>query len=449
MALKSLVYSKSKDMINSCLDPDGYGSFTRMTTFGKITDIANNKDINNLQVPEFQAPLDEDKIEQMVKAFRKYESHFLSQILTIANIKFGKEEVNYIMDGQHRMEMIKQLHEKYQKDMHVLLAIHIIKTEEELKQLFDNLNKDSTKNAYYVKLPIFKKQLIDQFRSELKKRYIDCYSKTKKTSSHITTIADFTEDLEKYGFFSNNSNLTLLELCDKIDNDHNLFLKYIGYLEHVSTQTNQYFKDEENMIKNRKNVMFFKNNNFVEHVCLGEIPTHNFIKNSRTSITSTLRKKVWENQYGNKLCGFCPIIGCNHKLSLIDKYGFQCGHIVSKKNGGSDDLSNLRPICADCNSKMNSTNWDEFIDEQKLKYLESENNIFDLLFDEQSTKKMEDDPDDCENDIDCNRCSKSIKKENCHLIKFNGSYELVCKKCNMKNKNIDLKSNVNIISTLY
>lgn len=443
--LKALICSKPKDRINSCMyvDANGYsyGSFTVMTTFQSITDIMNNKDKNNFKTPEFQADLDEDKIQEMVDSFRTCKSHFLSQLLlTIANIKIAGEEINYIMDGQHRMEMIKILYEKYGENMQVILAIHIVNDEDRLKQLFETLNKDSTKNLTYVKLPIFKKQAIDQFRKALLDKYVNCYEKKKKQSSHIKTVNELIDDLEQNDYFSSNGHLTTLELLAKIDTDHIGFLNYVGYLEQVCKPHTHYYKDEETMIKECKNVIFFKNNNFVQYVCYTEDPIHNFTKNTRTGVSSTLRKKVWENHYGGKTNGICPIIGCNQMLSSKIKSGFQCGHIISVKNGGKNDVLNLRPICANCNSKMSSTNWDIFVTEQECNIIESEGNLFDEIFEKRLQQKMEENSDEeCDGTIDCYRCSKSIIKVKSQLIQIDGNNQLVCQKCCTQYKNMDLK----------
>lgn len=439
--LKTLICTKSK-RINSFTDlTSGCNSFVVRTTFKDITDIINNKESNNFQRPEFQADLDEDKIQEMVNSFRTYRNHFISQmLLTIANIKIAGEEINYIMDGQHRMEMIKILYEKYNENMEVFLAIHILNDENILRQLFDTLNKDSTKNNTYVKLPIFKKQGVDQFRRALGLKYVNCYNENKKQKSNIKTVNELIDELEQHNFFSNNDHLTTTELTTLIDTRHSEYLNYVGYLEKVYLPSSHYYCDEKTMIKDFQNVIFFKNNNFVEYVCNSEEPQHYFKKNVRTGISVGLRKKVWQNQYGINTSGICPIIGCNHILSSVDKRGFQCGHITSVKNGGKSELSNLRPICADCNSKMSSANWCDFVIEQELKYLESETNMFDEMFNIQTLHKTEENPDE-ENDgtIDCQMCGKSIVKNKSKLIKFFGNYQLVCQKCCKQHQNMDLK----------
>ena len=45
---------------------------------------------------------------------------------------------------------------------------------------------------------------------------------------------------------------------------------------------------------------------------------------------------------------------CGTTIRLIPK-NYECGHIRSIKNGGTDEISNLRPICFGCNRSMGTT----------------------------------------------------------------------------------------------
>ena len=39
---------------------------------------------------------------------------------------------------------------------------------------------------------------------------------------------------------------------------------------------------------------------------------------------------------------------------------FDCGHMTAVANGGSNDISNLKPICSSCNKSMGTKNMDDF-----------------------------------------------------------------------------------------
>lgn len=49
------------------------------------------------------------------------------------------------------------------------------------------------------------------------------------------------------------------------------------------------------------------------------------------------------------------------KKTLIKITSFHAGHIISEANGGTMEISNLRPICSTCNHSMGTTNMDKYI----------------------------------------------------------------------------------------
>lgn len=66
-----------------------------------------------------------------------------------------------------------------------------------------------------------------------------------------------------------------------------------------------------------------------------------------SKIPSTVRNSVWNTYVGaTKKTSFC----CGTKR--ISTANHHCGHIQSKKMGGSMKIENLRPICGQCNTSM-------------------------------------------------------------------------------------------------
>lgn len=41
---------------------------------------------------------------------------------------------------------------------------------------------------------------------------------------------------------------------------------------------------------------------------------------------------------------------CN--VTEIDSKHFEAGHIISVKNGGGDNVSNLKPVCEECKKEI-------------------------------------------------------------------------------------------------
>ena len=45
----------------------------------------------------------------------------------------------------------------------------------------------------------------------------------------------------------------------------------------------------------------------------------------------------------------------------ITQMSFNCGHIIAEYNGGESIVSNLKPICQNCNSSMGTKNMEDFM----------------------------------------------------------------------------------------
>lgn len=386
-------------------------SYSTKITFQQLSDICNNRKKYKLLDPPFQIPIDENKIDEMVKAHLKNPHFLLSKIIiTIAVVCVGNEKEYYLMDGQHRMNMIKIIHETTQENNNMIVVVHHVTNEEDMRELFDELNKDSSKNLGYVSLPIFGKIIIEQLNKKLAEKYKGAYAESKNSLSSIFTINEFTSFLQDADYFKTTDVVT--DIIDKIDKKHKTFFNTLKYLENANNDK-KFLKKEMDIISNYRNVMFFKNNNFIEYLINNDAPTHDDIE-KRKSITDDMRKKVWKNEFGNNKVGICPVVYCKTQLTNRTKHGFQCGHIISLANKGPTEEKNLRPICANCNSKMSSQNWNNYEDELKREH--------------EWNKKYDDDEEDAE----CDDCEKNIKKDNFHLVlvkKNKTKYKLVCRKC--------------------
>ena len=77
-----------------------------------------------------------------------------------------------------------------------------------------------------------------------------------------------------------------------------------------------------------------------------------------SQIPKALRNKVW-NQYVGIEKGISKCFVCTDVE--ISQQNFECGHIISRKNGGQLTIENLRPICGACNKSIGSNNMDEFM----------------------------------------------------------------------------------------
>jgi len=73
---------------------------------------------------------------------------------------------------------------------------------------------------------------------------------------------------------------------------------------------------------------------------------------SKNSVSKNIRNLLWKKYHPTYNSGQC-YCGCGRIIGF-DTYVI--GHVKSKAYGGSDTLDNLRPICAQCNIDMHTTN---------------------------------------------------------------------------------------------
>jgi len=75
-------------------------------------------------------------------------------------------------------------------------------------------------------------------------------------------------------------------------------------------------------------------------------------------ISAAMKKLVWNKHIGEEI-GKSKCLCC--KSSYITQLSFHCGHIVAESKGGATIVSNLMPICQNCNSSMGTKNMNDFM----------------------------------------------------------------------------------------
>lgn len=85
------------------------------------------------------------------------------------------------------------------------------------------------------------------------------------------------------------------------------------------------------------------------------------IKKPRRRIPKAKRRAIWVKYVGEYIFTTnCLCCNSNH----IDPFTFESGHIKAHSMGGSDDISNLVPICSICNRDMGNQNMKVFMKSQ-------------------------------------------------------------------------------------
>jgi hypothetical protein len=81
-------------------------------------------------------------------------------------------------------------------------------------------------------------------------------------------------------------------------------------------------------------------------------------KKKKKQISATIKRLVWYSNIGEEV-GKAKCLCC--KVTDITQMSFNCGHIIAEANGGQTIVSNLKPICQNCNSSMGTKNMEEFM----------------------------------------------------------------------------------------
>jgi 5-methylcytosine-specific restriction endonuclease McrA len=82
------------------------------------------------------------------------------------------------------------------------------------------------------------------------------------------------------------------------------------------------------------------------------------VKKKKKPIPATIKRLVWNTHIGEEF-GRSKCLCC--KITDITQLSFNCGHIIAESNGGELKVSNLMPICQNCNSSMGTKNMNEFM----------------------------------------------------------------------------------------
>ena len=336
----------------------------------------------NLRVPALQRAVDEERVEEIIsyqeKHFEKYGTFCFVGDITLF-CQPDKNE-NYIIDGMHRYYAIKnpRVH-KVIPDYKIGLNILNQKPGLTIEDAFVLINKARPVPSYVVDTVRDEAQrsLIEACRQYLLTTY-----KVFVSKSHHPRVPHFNADVfvsflqtqtQAHAQEANPSLINRLATCDKLI----AFIEYVNkYLRQSSLCTEKVkaailAKSEKN--GGAKPAYFCVDPHYEwlrKHNCERiyaafeenqSYPQEPFVevqreRKNRTRLTQTLRDQLWKKYYGNVFEGVCKCC----RFNTIRVSNFEAGHILSRKEGGSDHMDNLVPICGSCNRSMGTMHMDEY-----------------------------------------------------------------------------------------
>ena len=314
----------------------------------------------NLLKPECQRAIDHEQINSIftfqVRHYEDYRCFFFTNPITIAEFN----NVKYILDGQHRIQCISLLNQKYDEPFDILVSMLYVDSKEEIDEKYIAINQNKP-----VPLP----SNINDWKSFT--RFIDEYFQNNYSKyfskAERSQLPNFNKELLLKYLNDNN-------IAEKMNYDYKLFLTEIEelnlfYLQtYTSTLSNFKFNVMNSIEKAKRkhpskpfvlgifrkfewvDRIVYKTQNNVNYINMNHIST-----DTRIKIKSKLRKSVWTKFHKDSMIGHCNV--CE---DIIDYDNFQCGHIQSVFYNGRTMLHNLVPICGKCNLDMGIKNLDEY-----------------------------------------------------------------------------------------
>lgn len=280
------------------------------------------------QIPHFQREFIEERI-----------NHFYNKILNYI-IKNGNNNIPflnlihcvnfdnkcYIVDGQHRYYAYKKYYDNYKNDFIITFIIKDCSSFNEVKDYYIDIN-----NNYQLYDIILDESDLD------KKNIITPYIKNKYgkhcSNSEVPRFPNINLDqLIKY-FLDINKNTSSNEIINKIEQlnkDIGIYLQ----INNIDLYTQAYKKQKFYI-----GYIFMKSEN----------------ESKRKHFPKTLRHRLWTSIFENNMNGFCFVCSCTVNID-----NFHAGHIISVKNGGTDNINNLRVVCSLCNLSMGTQNLEYF-----------------------------------------------------------------------------------------
>lgn len=257
-------------------------------TFQQLSEI--NKE-NILKTQLIQISLDEDRVNEICKTWRKKTGFILTERPIVIGVLEDDDKCEYyLVDGQHKFNAGVKLCEQHDMNEHLDCVFIRIDTDKELDNLFRLINMDSKKNELVITLDFFQRKLAKELKQLIKEKYKKCYAGKSTSKNHLMTIDEFINEISSGGIFDgwDNGLPSINLLMEKLEKANDCYFKKVCYLENLENKE-MFYADEIDVLNDYKNCMFMKNNNFREFFLNSLytnkknniIPTHKYHKGKR------------------------------------------------------------------------------------------------------------------------------------------------------------------------
>lgn len=299
--------------------------------------------------PEVQRDIRKEHVEE-IYAFQVAHHDRVGCYCFLGVLTFALYDGKYFcLDGQHRYAAVRQLYTTFGRDFYLDIEELTCATEAEMIEYFRIINLNSPVPDF---LRDFRPQVAVVLRGHLKSVY----------SRYLSSAAS-----------PHKPNIALEAFLSKLQLQHGAVLEGLGaadaivaWFETANTDHGRWLTamgTEEPDIKKAVDAIQKRTATGAPAFFLGCF----WLEDLPRSFTQPKRKKVWET-YAKKApkdddgCVVCPCC----ESTLLSPFEFEVGHIISHKNGGSNALDNLIPICGLCNKSMGAMNFDAYKAAQRV-----------------------------------------------------------------------------------
>lgn len=320
-----------------------------------------------------QRIMDKDKVNEIVHyQLDHYKKN--QKFNYIGNITLIHFNDKYILcDGQHRCGSLEILFDTHSHDVRVLFEIIEAKTDYEIKQNFELINKNTPlPNIDFSEMNENDQNVLKTVVEYFKNKFPStAWSKGEERSKRPFINFNYFQEACKF-IINNFKDCNKDKIIQRI-NEYNHILSernlddWLKYKKSIKSPWIQRAKEWGVYFglfayESERTYVFEWARLLVEH-WNGPRKKSEYINKDedailkRKNISKALRAKVWTSNINKMYEVNC--ICCNS--NVINAHNYECGHIISDYNGGSVELSNLLPICSLCNKSMGKTNMDQFV----------------------------------------------------------------------------------------
>lgn len=332
----------------------------------------------NLNIPHVQRNLDQERIQDIIEFqcqhFARHKTLcFLGDIFVYTISQDARDiedgEKCMIIDGMHRYFAMKsprvyELMPTYRVSLNIINGASGLS----LQEAFLLINKAQPVPQYVIEtsLEMSKRFLIEDIKKRLGKDFRHFLSKSNNPRAPNFNLDIFAD------FLIRSHALTKLSTSDALYG----YIKYANMkLSHASActpklRTNIKTKCEKHGIAYGPyfscdvHYDWMENRTWIHEYISEKEHTHTHTTQTTTDqpafskwrMSQLERHKLWSRHYGKTMEAVCKLC----EMNTISVSQFDAGHVLSRKDGGSNLLDNLVPICRACNLAMGTENMLDF-----------------------------------------------------------------------------------------